>query len=177
MTPAPVLKASGHVDRFTDFMVTDVVTGALLLLHVVSAGVVLCAVLRTAVSRPSPWSTNLGRLPPASLPPQQPRAHKQTHIHTPNQPPHTPKHTHTHTPHPPTHPQNTHPQPPHTHTTTHTPQTGDCYRADHLLEACLEGLLEDAKAPLAPAARKEAENLLAGVGELKCEELGAAIVK
>ena len=26
MTPEMVLKASGHVDRFTDFMVTDVVT-------------------------------------------------------------------------------------------------------------------------------------------------------
>jgi glycyl-tRNA synthetase len=27
VTPEPVLKASGHVERFTDFMVTDVVTG------------------------------------------------------------------------------------------------------------------------------------------------------
>ena len=27
MTPEVVLKASGHVDRFTDFMVTDAVTG------------------------------------------------------------------------------------------------------------------------------------------------------
>jgi glycyl-tRNA synthetase len=27
VTPHPVLKASGHVDRFTDFMVTDMVTG------------------------------------------------------------------------------------------------------------------------------------------------------
>lgn len=27
VTPEPVLKASGHVDRFTDLMVTDVVTG------------------------------------------------------------------------------------------------------------------------------------------------------
>ena len=26
MTPEMVLKASGHVDRFTDFMVTDVAT-------------------------------------------------------------------------------------------------------------------------------------------------------
>lgn len=28
VTPEAVLKASGHVDRFTDFMVTDVKTGA-----------------------------------------------------------------------------------------------------------------------------------------------------
>ena len=27
MTPEVVLKASGHVERFTDFMVTDVLTG------------------------------------------------------------------------------------------------------------------------------------------------------
>jgi glycyl-tRNA synthetase len=27
VTPEVVLKASGHVDRFTDFMVTDVKTG------------------------------------------------------------------------------------------------------------------------------------------------------
>lgn len=27
MTPEVVLKASGHVDRFTDFMVADVATG------------------------------------------------------------------------------------------------------------------------------------------------------
>lgn len=27
MTPEVVLKASGHVDRFTDLMVTDIVTG------------------------------------------------------------------------------------------------------------------------------------------------------
>jgi len=27
VTPEAVLKASGHVDRFTDFMVTDVKTG------------------------------------------------------------------------------------------------------------------------------------------------------
>lgn len=27
-------------------------------------------------------------------------------------------------------------------------KTGECYRADHLLEAILEGLLEDKKTPL-----------------------------
>lgn len=27
VTPDPVLRASGHVDRFTDYMVTDLVTG------------------------------------------------------------------------------------------------------------------------------------------------------
>lgn len=27
VTPDPVLRASGHVDRFTDYMVTDVATG------------------------------------------------------------------------------------------------------------------------------------------------------
>ena len=43
------------------------------------------------------------------------------------------------------------------------------------MEGHLEKLLEDAKTP--PAERKEAENLLAGVGELKCEELGAALTK
>ena len=29
-------------------------------------------------------------------------------------------------------------------------QTGDCHRADHLLEAVLEGILEDTKNPPAP---------------------------
>jgi glycyl-tRNA synthetase (class II) len=33
-------------------------------------------------------------------------------------------------------------------------KTGDCYRADHLLEAAIEAALEDAKAPLSPEARK-----------------------
>lgn len=31
---------------------------------------------------------------------------------------------------------------------------GDCYRADHLLEGHLEGLLEDKKNPLTPEKRK-----------------------
>lgn len=33
-------------------------------------------------------------------------------------------------------------------------KTGDCYRADHLLEAAIEAALEDAKNPLSPEARK-----------------------
>jgi glycyl-tRNA synthetase (class II) len=33
-------------------------------------------------------------------------------------------------------------------------KTGDCYRADHLLEAAIEAALEDTKAPLSPEARK-----------------------
>jgi hypothetical protein len=31
---------------------------------------------------------------------------------------------------------------------------GDCYRADHLLEAAIEGALEDAKNPLSPEAKR-----------------------
>ena len=43
------------------------------------------------------------------------------------------------------------------HTTTSTQQvkdvkTGDCYRADHLLEGALEGALEDTKNPLSKEA-------------------------
>ena len=75
---------------------------------------------------------------------------------------------------------NTNKQTPHKHQTPNNAppkktSQGDCYRADHLLEGHLEKLLED-KATTA-AARKEAANLLAGVGELKCEELGAALTK
>lgn len=33
-------------------------------------------------------------------------------------------------------------------------KTGDCYRADHLLEAAIEAALEDTKNPLSPQARK-----------------------
>ncbi|WIA35437.1 hypothetical protein OEZ86_003878 [Tetradesmus obliquus] len=56
-------------------------------------------------------------------------------------------------------------------------KTGDCYRADHLLEAAIEAALEDTKAPLSPEARKEAEDMLAGVGEMRAEALGAALTK
>lgn len=31
---------------------------------------------------------------------------------------------------------------------------GDCYRADHLLEAAIEAALEDAKNPLSPEAKR-----------------------
>lgn len=56
-------------------------------------------------------------------------------------------------------------------------KTGECYRADHLLENALEAALEDKKNPLSPEAAKEARELLAGVGELKAEALGAALQK
>ena len=52
-------------------------------------------------------------------------------------------------------------------------KTGDCYRADHLLEHALEAFLEDKKQPADKA--KAARDLLAGVGELKAAELGAAL--
>lgn len=53
--------------------------------------------------------------------------------------------------------------------------TGDPYRADHLVEGALEALLEDAKNPLAPEARREISDLLAGVGEMDGAALGAMI--
>jgi len=56
-------------------------------------------------------------------------------------------------------------------------KTGDCYRADHLLENTLEALLEDKKNPLSAEERKEVNNLLASVGELKMDDLGAALTK
>lgn len=56
-------------------------------------------------------------------------------------------------------------------------KTGDCHRADHLLEHALEALLEDKKNPLSPEATKEARDLLASVGELKADTLGAALTK
>eukprot|EP00775_Hariotina_reticulata_P009703 gene9703-9862_t len=56
-------------------------------------------------------------------------------------------------------------------------KTGDCYRADHLLEAAIEAALQDSKNPLSPEARKDAEQLLASVGELGMEALGAALTK
>lgn len=54
--------------------------------------------------------------------------------------------------------------------------TGDCHRADHLLEAALEALLEAGgkEAPTREAAAA-ARDLLARVGELKAPELGAAL--
>ena len=55
--------------------------------------------------------------------------------------------------------------------------TGDCHRADHMLENCLEALLEDTKTPLDKAAVSEARELLARVGELRAEDLGAALTK
>ena len=78
-----------------------------------------------------------------------------------------------------------------------TKQTGDCYRADHLLEAAIEAALEGrpinkpppggaakkgaaaepAPAPLTGAARQEAVDLLARVGELGCDALGDALAR
>ncbi len=56
--------------------------------------------------------------------------------------------------------------------------TGDCHRADHLLEAALEALLEASgkEAPTREAAAA-ARDLLARVGELKAPELGAALTQ
>ena len=56
-------------------------------------------------------------------------------------------------------------------------KTGDCHRADHLLEHALEALLEDKKNPLSAEAAKEARDLLASVGELKADTLGSALTK
>ncbi|EFN58464.1 hypothetical protein CHLNCDRAFT_34068 [Chlorella variabilis] len=56
-------------------------------------------------------------------------------------------------------------------------KTGDCHRADHLLEGALEALLEDRKNPASPEAAKAARDLLARVGELGAEELGAALTQ
>lgn len=47
--------------------------------------------------------------------------------------------------------------------------TGECIRADHLLEDVLERVIADPKA--APEAKKGAEHDLAVVGEMKCEDL------
>jgi glycyl-tRNA synthetase len=71
-------------------------------------------------------------------------------------------------------------------------KTGDCYRADHLLEAALEAALEgrpinkppaaakkggavETPAPLSGEARQRAIDLLARVGELDCDALGDAL--
>lgn len=56
-------------------------------------------------------------------------------------------------------------------------KTGDPYRADHLVEGCLEGLLEDAKNPLTPELKREVKDLLAGVGEMDGDALGALITR
>ncbi|KAJ9512986.1 hypothetical protein QJQ45_029195 [Haematococcus lacustris] len=56
-------------------------------------------------------------------------------------------------------------------------KTGECYRADHLLEAALEALLDNVKEPPSPEAAKEARDVLASVGELKQDQLGAALKK
>jgi hypothetical protein len=54
-------------------------------------------------------------------------------------------------------------------------KTGDCHRADHLLEHALEALLEDAKNPPLAEEAKAARDLLARVGELGAQELGDAL--
>lgn len=56
--------------------------------------------------------------------------------------------------------------------------TGDCHRADHLLEAALEAVLEGGgKAPPTAAEVAEARELLVRVGELGAVELGAALTR
>lgn len=54
-------------------------------------------------------------------------------------------------------------------------KTGECYRADHLLEHALEALLEDKKNPLTSEKQQEVRELLSRVGELKMDTLGAAL--
>ena len=55
-------------------------------------------------------------------------------------------------------------------------KTGDCHRADHLLEAALERVIEGRSEPVADAAQKRAAlELHARVGELGAAELGAAL--
>uniref|UniRef100_A0A061R117 Glycine--tRNA ligase n=1 Tax=Tetraselmis sp. GSL018 TaxID=582737 RepID=A0A061R117_9CHLO len=49
-------------------------------------------------------------------------------------------------------------------------KTGDCHRADHLLEDVLEKMLEDTKNPLSPERRKEVAQILAEVGEMNTPE-------
>ncbi|GBF92515.1 hypothetical protein Rsub_04619 [Raphidocelis subcapitata] len=56
-------------------------------------------------------------------------------------------------------------------------KTGDPYRADHLVEGHLEALLEDTKAPLPAAEKREVKDLLAGVGEMDGAALGALITR
>ncbi|KAG2487478.1 hypothetical protein HYH03_013900 [Edaphochlamys debaryana] len=53
--------------------------------------------------------------------------------------------------------------------------TGECFRADHLLEGHLEALLEDKKNPPSAEKAREIRELLAGVGELKQDTMAAAL--
>lgn len=55
--------------------------------------------------------------------------------------------------------------------------TGDCHRADHLLEEALQKLLDDDTANLTPHQREEARELLATVEELTADGLGDALEK
>lgn len=55
--------------------------------------------------------------------------------------------------------------------------TGDCHRADHLLEDALQKLLDDDAANLTPHQREEARELLATVEELTADGLGDALDK
>ena len=55
--------------------------------------------------------------------------------------------------------------------------TGDCHRADHLLEDALQRLLDDESANLTPHQREEARELLATVEELTADGLGDALEK
>ncbi|MEW5306522.1 MAG: hypothetical protein WDW36_008980 [Sanguina aurantia] len=50
-----------------------------------------------------------------------------------------------------------------------------CFRADHLLEAHLEALIDDEKAPLSAAKLKVVRDLLASVGELKQDSMAVAL--
>lgn len=54
-------------------------------------------------------------------------------------------------------------------------KTGDCYRADHLLEGALEAFIDDKKNP--KDAIEVARNELAKVGEMKADDLGAMLTK
>ncbi|GMH43893.1 hypothetical protein BSKO_11827 [Bryopsis sp. KO-2023] len=55
--------------------------------------------------------------------------------------------------------------------------TGDCHRADHLLENAIEAALQDKKNPLSPEKKAEAQDILIRVGEFGAEELGSALEK
>lgn len=56
-------------------------------------------------------------------------------------------------------------------------KTGDCHRADHLLKAALEALLEDPKGALTPEKKRETEDVLARLDELDGPGLGAALTQ
>lgn len=55
--------------------------------------------------------------------------------------------------------------------------TGDCHRADHLLEDALRKLIDDDASGLTPHQREEARELLATVEELTADGLGDALDK